>query len=77
MYDWMDKTDPMSFDGPFESDYLDGFKHYRREWDRLSKLITASYNDPNFDLKEREAMRQNRNHAAARVIGFSHKLIAD
>ena len=72
-YDWNDKTDPQSF----ESDYEAGFKHYRREWDRLSNLIIASLDDPNFDTKEREAMRQNRNHAAARVMGFSYKLIVD
>lgn len=73
MYDWQDKIDPASFDGNWEA----GFRHYRKEWERLSRVLVDSYDGDGSDISERQAMRQDRNHAAARALGFSHYLIME
>lgn len=70
-YPWRDKVDPASFTGKAE----EGFKHYRAEWDRLSKLILESFRDPKFDRNERDEMIRERNHVAARVMGYSHYIV--
>lgn len=68
-YPWMDRTDP----NEFASDMERGFKHYRAEYTRLSDLIVESVGK--VPTAELDMMRFERNHAAARVIGFSHHLI--
>lgn len=68
-YKWRDPTDPNEFAADFER----GFKHYRAEYVRLSDLVVNSAGKIPRD--ELEAMRSDKNHAAARALGFSMHLI--
>lgn len=68
-YQWRDRIDPRKFDGKWE----EGFKHYRSEYERLSNLIVESAG--RIPRDELDAMRSDRNHAAARTVGFSLYLI--
>lgn len=71
-YKWRGKKDPASFTvtNPEEA-----IRYWRSEYDRLSTLLANSYDDPDIDKNERDAMRHERNGAAARVVGFSNYVV--
>lgn len=68
-YPWMDRTDPNEFGANFER----GFRHYRAEYIRLMDILTSDKRPTNRD--ELDMMRREKDHAAARALGFSQHLI--